>query len=132
DAAVTYEPYITNATQGAGGSHGVHVLYSSKQAPGLISDFLTTRSNWLNSHRAVARGLIAAWSDAVAYYASHRTDAIKIMAAGAGAKPQDLTSTLAGVKIFTVAENQQLYKSGELAKEYTGVGSTLQAQGIIH
>jgi NitT/TauT family transport system substrate-binding protein len=131
DVAVTYEPYISNALSANGGTSGAHVLYSSKDAPGLISDFLTTRSDWLSTHKEAARRLILAWNDAMNYFATNRTDAIAIMADGVGAKPSDLTATLAGVKIFTVAENQSLYHNGELAREYQGVGDTLAAQGTI-
>jgi NitT/TauT family transport system substrate-binding protein len=131
DVAVTYEPYISNATHGAGGSRGVHVLYSSKDAPGLISDFLTTRASWLSSHGDVAKRLAAAWTDAMSYFRTNRADAIKIMAAGVGSKPADLTSTLAGVKLYTVSDNLKLGGSGALAKQVAGIGATMKAQGTI-
>ena len=54
--AVTYEPYISNAT--SHGSRGAHVLFSSKNAPGLISDFLVTTQGWLGSHAAEAKALM--------------------------------------------------------------------------
>lgn len=131
DVAVTYEPYISNATHGAGGSRGVHVLYSSKDAPGLISDFLTARSSWFASHKDIAARLAAAWTDSMTYFRTHRTDAVRIMAGGVGSKPEDLTSTLAGVKLYTVAENLRLDASGALAKQFAGIGSTMKAQGAI-
>jgi len=58
DVAVTYQPYISNATSGTNGKN-VHVLYSSKQAPGLISDYLAatrslTTAAWPASHVEVA------------------------------------------------------------------------------
>ncbi len=131
DVAVTYEPYISNATSGRGGAKGVHVLYSSKQAPGLISDYLAASSKWLQSHQAIVKQLVAAWNDSMNYFQSHRASAITIMAAGVGAKPADLTSTLAGVKLYTIADNKQLLKSGALKKQYDGIGATMTAQGVI-
>jgi NitT/TauT family transport system substrate-binding protein len=131
DVAVTYQPYISNATSGHGGTSGVHVLYSSKQAPGLISDYLSATSSWLQSHEAVVKDLVAAWNDSMNYFKTHRTSAIAIMAAGVGSKPADLASTLAGVKLYSIAENQQLFKSGALTKQYNGIGATMKTQGVI-
>ncbi len=131
DVAVTYEPYISNATSGRGGAKGIHVLYSSKQAPGLISDYLAATSKWLGTHKPVVKQLVAAWSDSMRYFQTHRSDAIAIMAAGVGAKPADLTSTLSGVKLYTIAENQRLYASGALKRQYDGIGQTMRSQGVI-
>jgi NitT/TauT family transport system substrate-binding protein len=127
--AVTYEPYISNAT--SHGSHGAHVLFSSKNAPGLISDFLVTTQGWLGSHSAEAKALMCSWNKATAYYVSNRKDAVAIMAAGVGSKVADLAPTLAGVTIYTIPANKRLLKSGELAKEYLGIGQTLKAQGVV-
>jgi NitT/TauT family transport system substrate-binding protein len=131
DVAVTYEPYISNATSGHGGAKGVHVLYSSKQAPGLISDYLAASSKWLQSHQSIVKQLVAAWNDSMNYFQSHRTSAIAIMAAGVGAKPADLTSTLAGVKLYTIPGNKRLLQSGALKKQYDGIGATMMTQGVI-
>ncbi len=130
DVAVTYQPYISNATSGPHGSN-VHVLYSSANAPGLISDYLAANQSWLSSHESVVKDLVATWQDAINYYSTHRTQAVKIMAAGVGATPASLTSTLAGVKLYSIPENQQLYKSGALKTQYNGIGKTMQTQGVI-
>jgi NitT/TauT family transport system substrate-binding protein len=130
DAAVTYQPYISNATSGPNATN-VHVLYSSKQAPGLISDYLAATSTWLAGHQAIVKDLVAAWNDSMNYFASHRTSAVAIMAAGVGATPASLTSTLAGVKLYTIADNQRLLKSGALQTQYDGIGKTMKAQGVI-
>jgi NitT/TauT family transport system substrate-binding protein len=131
DVAVTYEPYISNATSGAGGAKGVHVLYSSKEAPGLISDYLAATSKWLATHKSVVKALVAAWNDSMNYFKTNRADAIAIMAAGVGSKPADLTSTLAGVKLYTIPENKQLFAAGALKKQYNGIGKAMTAQGVI-
>jgi len=130
DVAVTYQPYISNATSGSNGAN-VHVLYSSKQAPGLISDYLAANQSWLASHEAVVKDLVAAWNDSMNYFQTHRASAVAIMATGVGATPASLASTLAGVKLYTIAENQQLLSSGALSKQYDGIGKTMQTQGVI-
>lgn len=122
---VTYQPYISEATSHGGAK--VHVFYSSAQAPGLISDFLVAYKPWLATHATQAHELIQAWQDAINFYHSHTKQAVAIMAAGIGATPSSLTSVLKGVILYSVAQDQQLVKSGTLAKEYTDIGKTLTA-----
>lgn len=129
NAAVTYEPYISNATQGHGAN--VHVLYSSAQVPGLIGDYLVGNLSFVQAHPDITRRLLRAWNDAMSYWATHRAAGASIMAAGVGSSVADLQSTLAGVKIYSVAQNLALLRSGEIARRYSLVGQTLMSQGVI-
>jgi NitT/TauT family transport system substrate-binding protein len=126
---VTYEPYISEATSHNGAN--VHVFFSSKQAPGLISDFLVANKSWLAGHATQAKELVQAWSDAISFYHTHTKQAVQIMAAGIGATPASLTSVLKGVILYSVAQDQSLVKSGQLAKEYLDIGKTLTAMKQI-
>ena len=130
DAAVTYQPYISNATSGPEAGNA-HVLYSSKDAPGLISDYLAANQSWLSSHEAVVKDLVKTWQDSINYFQAHRQSAVAIMAAGVGSTPSSLASTLAGVKLYSIPDNQMLYKSGALKKQYNGIGHTMKTQGVI-
>ncbi len=127
---VTYQPYISEATSSASASN-VHVFFSSAQAPGLISDFLVANKSWLAGHHTEARDLVEAWDASITYFHTHRSQAVAIMAKGVGATPSSLASTLAGVVLYSVANNESLVKSGKLASEYTAIGKTLQAMGTI-
>lgn len=127
---VTYQPYISEATSSPSATN-VHVFFSSAQAPGLISDFLVANKGWLAGHATQARELIEAWSDSITYFTTHRTQAVAIMAKGVGATPASLASTLSGVILYSVANNQSLVSSGKLASEYLAIGKTLQAMGQI-
>jgi NitT/TauT family transport system substrate-binding protein len=127
---VTYQPYIAEATSNPNGSN-VHVFFSSAQAPGLISDFLVANKGWLAGHATQAHELIEAWSDSISYFHTHRQQAVAIMAKGIGATPSSLASTLAGVILYSVADNQQLVSSGKLASEYLAIGKTLEAMGQV-
>jgi len=128
--AVTYEPYISEATSGAHGAN-VHVFFSSAQAPGLISDYLVANPTWLKANGTAAKELIQAWDDAITYFATNRADAIAIMAKGVGATPDSLTSTLAGVKLYSVADNKSMASSGELAASFQSIGQTYVSMGTI-
>lgn len=130
---VTYQPYISEALSSPTAAGKYHVFYSSAQAPGLISDFLAANKGWLSSHHTEARELVEAWNAAISYFdsSSTHTSAVAIMAAGIGATPASLTSTLSGVKLYSVAENLQLISSGVLASRYLAIGKTLTAMGQI-
>ena len=129
---VTYQPYISEATGSSSpNAKNVHVFFSSAQAPGLISDFLVANKSWLAGHAKQARELIEAWNAAITYFHTNRTQAVAIMAKGIGATPSSLTSTLSGVILYSVANNQSLISSGKLASEYLGIGNTLKAMGTI-
>ena len=128
--AVTYEPYISEATSGAHGA-SVHVFFSSAGAPGLISDYLVANPAWLKANPTAARELILAWDDAITYFNTNRADAVAIMAKGVGATPDSLTSTLAGVKLYSVADNKSMSASGELAASYLSIGQTYVSMGTI-
>lgn len=127
---VTYEPYISEATSGASGGKS-HVLFGSDQAEGLISDFLVANKDWLAAHPDAAKALLAAWDESVAYYKSDRSDAIAIMAKGVGADPASLDSTLAGVKIYSVADNKQMFTDGSLARGIKMISDTYVSMGTL-
>jgi NitT/TauT family transport system substrate-binding protein len=127
--AVTYEPYISNVLQ----THhaAVHVVYSSANVPGLIGDYLTVNTPFLQAHKDVARRLLRAWNDSMNYWKAHPSDGTAIMAAGVGSTTSSLKSTLRGVKIYTVGQNRQLFSSGVIQKRYLLVGSVLASEGVV-
>jgi NitT/TauT family transport system substrate-binding protein len=97
----------------------------------LISDYLAANQSWLPSHKAVVKDLVKTWQESIQYFQTHRKSAVAIMAAGVGATPSSLASTLAGVRLYSIPDNQTLYKSGALKKQYNGIGATMKTQGVI-
>ncbi len=95
-----------------------------------MTSWWPTRVGWPVTPKQ-ARELVEAWSDSITYFHTHRQQAVAIMAKGIGATPSSLASTLAGVILYSVADNQQLVSSGKLASEYLAIGKTLQAMGQI-
>ncbi len=127
DAAVTYEPYISAV---AGKGRGVHVLYSSKAAPGLIGDFMVASNSLIKDHPDEVRALLRAWNDSMTYWAQNYKDGVAIMAKGVGSSPSDLTSTLAGAVIYSIPQNKVLAK-GLIQKRYSMVNEVLRATGVV-
>lgn len=114
--AVTYEPYISATTQGENATKA-KVLYSSADAPGLISDWLVANKDWAASHGDAIKALVKCWDEAVAYYGTNAKEATAIMATGVGVQnPDELASTLAGVHFYTVSENKENATNGSFSK----------------
>ncbi len=130
-AAVTYEPYISAATQGDNASKA-KVLYSSADAPGLISDWLVANKDWLANNQAAVKGLVKCWDEAVAYYNSNPKEGTAIMAKGTGVQnPDDLTSTLAGVHYYSVDENKKFVADGSIAGWVKNASEVMTGMGQI-
>lgn len=127
--AVTYEPYISATTQGENKGKA-KVLYSSADAPGLISDWLVANKDWAANNGTALKALVKCWDEAVAYYGSNATEATAIMATGVGVQdPAELASTLAGVHFYTVAENKENATNGNFSawiKNASGVMVSMQ------
>ena len=63
---VTYEPSITQIIASEGGSK-YHVVYSSKDAPGIITDVLVTSKKYIDTHPAEVKALIQGYLDGLDY-----------------------------------------------------------------
>lgn len=108
DAAVTWEPFLT---QGRQSEHG-HVLVDSSQTPGLIVDCLMTKVTVLDERLAEFQAVARAWDAAVAYVGSHREEAVEIMARHVGGWLEDPTvfaETLQGVRFADAERNRELF-----------------------
>lgn len=108
DAAVTYEPYITEAVVG---KEGFQVLYTAAERQGLISDVFVLNSKFVQSQPKAAADLLKVWDEAVAFYRSNPDEAKTIIATAVGSKPEDLATAFDGVEFYTTSEYQQKLSS---------------------
>lgn len=100
DAAVTWEPFLSQATKREGG----HVVISSAEAPGLIVDSLAIRRDWVDAHPDAVTGIIAGYNDAYAFWQSNPDEALPIMAASQGISTKDYAASLPGIKFYSPQE----------------------------
>jgi len=94
---------------------GARPIYTSSQAPGLIYDVLAVKPESLNSRREDWIKVIKVWDRVVHYINDPKTqdDAVKIMAAKSGLKPEEYKPLLKGTKLIDVAEGKKVFKKGE-------------------
>jgi NitT/TauT family transport system substrate-binding protein len=112
DAAVTWEPWLS---RGKATSFG-HLLTDSSKTPGLITDVLIAKTEWIKAHPKEVAGIVKSWDEAVAFYEQHPDEAIPIMAKGVGGwlkDPKEFKATLAGIKFYDAAGNKQFFGTPE-------------------
>ncbi len=112
DAAVTWEPWLT---QGRQAPHG-HLLANSSETPGLLVDCLVTKLAALERRRPEFAAFARAWSDAVDYAAEHPDEANPIMARHVGdgiEEPAAFAEVLKGTRLYDLARNREYFGSRE-------------------
>lgn len=130
DAAVTWEPWLTNATQRDGG----HILVSSKEFPNTIVDVVTLREDFIKKNPDAVTGLTKAWFDAIDFYRANPEESNEIMAKALGLEIQDIADMASGVSFFGREENKTFFDQKsensiyELAKR---ASSFWKEKGII-
>jgi len=108
DAAVTWEPWLT---QGKQAPHG-HLLADSSQTPGLIVDCLVTMTTVFDHRLPEFRALARALDTAVHYADAHPDQANAIMAhhvGGGSDDPAAFAETLKGVRFYDAARNREFF-----------------------
>jgi NitT/TauT family transport system substrate-binding protein len=112
DAAVTWEPYLT---QGRSVAHG-HLLTDSSERPGLLGDCLMTKPSIFNKRKAEFQALACAWDAAVRYVDEHPTEANAIIAHSMGdwlEDPAVVAEMLRGVAFYDAARNREYFGTPE-------------------
>jgi len=110
DAAVTWEPWLTNAKNTDFG----HVLEDSSTAPGVIVDSLSFSSDFIQKYPATVQKIVDSWCEAVDYYNENHDESVKMMANGFGMDAADIESTLPTVKFYDKADNEAYFKEGKI------------------
>lgn len=101
---------------------GAKPVYTSADEPGLIYDVLTVSPASLANRRADWLKLVAVWDRVVAYINDPATqdDAVKIMAARVGLKPEEYKPLLAGTKLMTLNEAKAVFAKADGFKSLYG------------
>lgn len=119
---VTYEPSVPRILAHG---EGFHVLYSSHQAPGLITDVLTFRKAYIAAHRAQVVAMGRAFVKGLDYMQAHPHEADRIIAHTLRISPKEVVAQLKGVKNPPLAAmpasfargSTSLYTSGHVISE---------------
>jgi NitT/TauT family transport system substrate-binding protein len=98
-AVTTWNPHLFQAVEAGKG----RVVFSSKDVPGEIIDFLVVSGEALQRSPKLGAALVQAWYDAMGYISdpATRAEAIEIMAKAAGATVADFNKMLADTDLYT-------------------------------
>jgi NitT/TauT family transport system substrate-binding protein len=104
-AVHTWEPYATRAR-----AAGARVMYTSKQADGLVLDGFLFSSETLRSRPEAVRRFLRGWFRAVDHWAAHAADDNRVLekrlAVAAG------SINLDGIRLMTLVEERRLFEHG--------------------
>jgi NitT/TauT family transport system substrate-binding protein len=100
DCVGVFAPFTTQALARAGS----HVLFSSKDHPGAISDHFVATAKVADEHPEALQKLVNAWYLTLAWIADHPDEATAIMAEQAAVSPADYATYAEGTTIFDAAK----------------------------
>lgn len=100
DAAVTWEPWLTQVAQSRRG----RVLATSAEAPYLLADVLMVQPEVLARRPEDLRAFMRAWYRAVQYMRQQPADSARILGQALGVPPGEIGGMLRTVRFFTPTE----------------------------
>ncbi|WP_084627087.1 aliphatic sulfonate ABC transporter substrate-binding protein [Pseudoclavibacter soli] len=128
DAAVTYEPYITDSLAQ---DSSIKKLYTADEQEGLISDVLFVSKKALEEKPEAVRKAIQAWGPAVDFYNSNTDEAQEIIAKNVGSSAEDLKTAFDGVKFFSLDDNKTELGGDYLTNVLPSVQESALSAGIL-
>ena len=107
DAVAVWQPVAGQALKALAGSKPI---YTSADAPGLVSDKLAVSPNSLGQHRAEWVKVSKVWDKVVHYINDPATqpDALKIMSARVGLQPAEYAEFLNGTHLLDLEANKKI------------------------
>lgn len=105
DAAVTWEPWLSNAKKTDFGQ----VLKSSSETPGVIVDSLSFDREFIKSYPKSVQKVVDAWFEAVEYIESNPDDAYKIMADSQGMSVEEFKEVVTTVTYYDKEANKSYF-----------------------
>jgi len=131
---VTYEPSLSQILSQGGGKK-FKVVFSSKDAPGLIADVLVFDEKVIKAKPTEISGIIKAYLDGMAYMKSKPDESAKIIGKAMGISAKEVKEQLSGVYNIPLAEMPKAFVKSSATTSYYGSGEVisqlLKAKGQI-
>jgi len=131
---VTYEPSLSQIV-GQGGGKKFHVVFSSKNAPGLIADVLVFDDKAIKARPADITAVTKAYLDGMAYMKAKPDEAAKIIGKFMGVTAKEVKEQLSGVYNIPLAEMPKAFMKAKETTSYYASGEIiaglLMAKGQI-
>jgi NitT/TauT family transport system substrate-binding protein len=131
---VTWEPNVSQIVAMNGGKD-FHVVFSTKNAPGLITDVLVFKQSYIQSNPAVVKALIQGYLDGLDYMKKNPDKSAELIGKAMGISAAEVKEQLTGVYNLALSDmptvfdkskdTRSLFTSGEL------IGGILKNKGEI-
>ena len=102
DVAVSHEPFLSRLINETG---NFHVVYSSADAPGLITDVLTFRTDFIKANPETVQAIAMAYFKALKFWKEHPEEADAIVAREFEDTPESIAQALKQVTMLDEHDN---------------------------
>jgi NitT/TauT family transport system substrate-binding protein len=123
-AGTTYEPNVSQILAMDGGKT-FKVIYSSKEAPGLIADVMVFDEAYIKKNRKTISALVKAYLEGLAYMNSNPKEASEIIGKAIGVTGKEALEQLTGVYNIPAKEMAASFKAGKDTKSYFVSGEVI-------
>lgn len=131
---VTYQPSISTIVASGGGKK-FHIILSSRQAPGLITDVLVFKDTYIKKHPAAVKAIVQGYLDALDFMKKEPQKAAVYIAKAMGITPKEALEQLQDVHNPPLNEMMDNFnKSSSIKSFYTNgkvIGDILLKKGQI-
>ncbi len=121
---VTYEPSVSQIT-GLDDGKKFHVVFSSKDAPGLITDVLVFKTEYIKSSPEVVKALIQGYLDGLEYMKKNPDQAADIIGKFMGITGAEVKEQMSGVYNPTLKEMSKVFAKGKDTMSLYGSGAII-------
>lgn len=125
---VTYEPSLSEILS-MGGGKKFHVVFSSRNAPGLIADVLVFDQKYIKAHPKEIKGLIEGYVDGMAYMKAHPEESADIIGKAMGITGKEVMEQMKGVYNIPLAEMPKAFIKSTSTTSYYASGEVIS--GIL-
>jgi NitT/TauT family transport system substrate-binding protein len=134
DAGVTYQPSVSMILKLGGGSR-YHVLLSSREARGMITDVLVLKASRIASDPQLAEGLIRGTLDGLAFMQQQPSKAAAVIAKTLEISPAEVLAQLPNIENPPLAQLGDVFRNTNALPSFYAsgkvIGAILRKQGQI-
>ena len=134
DVGVTYEPNVSVIVKSSGGKR-FHVLMSSREARGMITDVLVLKENVIAKNPKLVEGLIRGTMDGLAFMKADPAEAAAVIAKTLDISPAEVQQQLPNIENPALADLGDVFKKSAVLPSFYAsgkiIGDILKREGQI-
>jgi NitT/TauT family transport system substrate-binding protein len=131
---VTYEPMVSQIVATDGGKR-FHVIFSSKDAPGLLSDVLVFTDRAIRKEPQLVTGVMRGYLDALERMRTQPAETAKLIGKALGISPEEVVAQQKAIHALSLAEMQQAFTPGTTPESFfvacAAIAEILESKGQI-